>query len=287
MIDISSMTNKEWDLIVVGGGMTGVAAAVAAKREGVENVLLIEKAGYLGGAAATSLITPFMRFYTTVDGKQYLLSRGFFTELRALMRETGAQNDRDYTIHEEYLKVALDRLVKKEGIQPLYHAMLCGVHKDGETITAVDVATKAGRLTFKARYFIDCTGDADLAAQAGCPFHLGRPDGLCQPMTLCFRVGNVDTAAFWKGMKDVQKKYKELKEAGEIKNPREDVLAFATLDEGVIHFNTTRVVKHDPTNPFDVTEAEMIAREQMVELVDFLRKYAAGCEHCQLLYSAS
>lgn len=287
MIDISSMTNKEWDLIVVGGGMTGVAAAVSARREGVENVLLIEKAGYLGGAAATSLITPFMRFYTTVDGKQYLLSRGFFTELRALMRETGAQNDKDYTIHEEYLKVALDRLAKKEGIQPLYHAMLCGVHKDGETITAVDVATKAGKLTFKARYFIDCTGDADLAAQAGCPFHLGRPDGLCQPMTLCFRVGNVDTAAFWKGMKDVQKKYKELKEAGEIKNPREDVLAFTTLDEGVIHFNTTRVVKHDPTNPFDVTEAEMIAREQMVELVEFLRKYAAGCEHCQLLYSAS
>ena len=287
MIDISAMTNKKWDLIVVGGGMTGVAAAVSAKRAGVKNVLVIEKAGYLGGAAATCLITPFMRFSTTVDDKQFLLSRGFFSELRALMRANGAQNDVNYTIHEEYLKVALDRLVVKEGIQPLYHAMLCGVHKDGETITAIDVATKAGQLTFKARYFIDCTGDADLAAQTGCPFHLGRPDGLCQPMTLCFRVGNVDTDAFWKGRQDMQKKYKELKAAGEIKNPREDVLVLTTLNEGVLHFNTTRIVKHDPTNPFDVTEAEMIAREQMIEMVEFLRNYAAGCEHCQLLYSGS
>lgn len=286
MIDITSMTEKEWDLIVVGGGMTGVAAAVSAKRAGIGEVLLIEKAGFLGGAAATCLVSPFMRFFTRVNDEKFLLSRGFFTELRALMRRYGAQNEDNYSINEEYLKVALDDLVKNEGITALYHAMLDGVQKDGETIHAVSAATKAGRLTFKARYFIDCTGDADLAMQAGCPFRLGRSDGLCQPMTLCFRVGNIDTAAFWRGLKDTQARYKELRAAGEILNPREDILAFGTLVDHVIHFNTTRVVKYDPSNPFDVTEAERIARAQMVEMVEFLRKHAAGCEKCQLLYSA-
>ena len=56
--------------------------------------------------------------------------------------------------------------------------------------------------------------------------------------------------------------------------------------DGVLHFNTTRVVKHDPTDPFDVTEAEMIAREQMFEMYDFLKNNCPGFEHSQLLYSA-
>ncbi len=286
MIDKAAMTEKTWDLIVVGGGMTGVAAAVAARRASLGEVLLIEKAGYLGGAAATNLVSPFMRFYTKVNDERFLLSRGFFTELRALMRRYGAQNESNYSINEEYLKVALDDLVAQEGVTALYHAVLSGVEREGNVIKSVSVATKAGVLTFGARYFIDCTGDADLAMQAGCPFRLGRSDGLCQPMTLCFRVGNVDTQAFFQGLKQTQDKYKELKAAGIIKNPREDILAFGTLVDNVLHMNTTRVVKYDPTNPFDVTEAERQARAQMVEMVEFLRQYAAGCENCQLLYSA-
>ena len=81
---IQAMTEKTWDLIVVGGGLTGVAAAVSARREGLE-VLLIEKAGFLGGAPGTLLINPFMPYSTTVDGKRFELSRGFFSELRAML----------------------------------------------------------------------------------------------------------------------------------------------------------------------------------------------------------
>ncbi|MBR4538836.1 MAG: FAD-dependent oxidoreductase [Clostridia bacterium] len=285
-MNITEKTSMVWDLIVVGGGLTGVAAAVSARRMGMGKVLVIEKAGFLGGAPGTCLINPFMPYYTTVDGERFDLSRGFFSELRQLLSELGGYEPGPETIHEEYLKIALDRLLRREGVQVLFHAVLCGVEKEGETLTAVRAATKAGVLTFRGRYFIDCTGDADLAVLAGCPYHLGRPDGLCQPMTLCFRIGNVDIDAYHRNRALMQRKYKEWQAAGKIKNPRENVLVFGTLVDGMLHFNTTRIVKHDPTDPFDVTEAEMLAREQMLEMYEFLRKEVPGFEHSQLLYSA-
>ena len=292
---IACMTDKKWDLIVVGAGLTGVAAAVSARRQGME-VLLIEKAGYLGGAPATCLINPFMPYSTKVDGKKFPLSQGFFAELQNLLREVGcytggnnpsAEGAQREELHEEYVKLALDRLIIREGVQPLFHAYMCGVEKEGETIKAVQVAAKCGVLRFEAKYFIDCTGDADLAMQAGCPFRLGREDGLCQPMTLCFRIGNIDIPTFDKNRPLMQQLYKRFQAEGKIRNPRENVLVFYTHVDGMLHFNTTRVVKMDPTNPFDVTQAEMIAREQMFELYYFLRDHVPGCEKSQLLYSAS
>ena len=121
---------------------------------------------------------------------------------------------------------------------------------------------------------------------AGCPYHLGRSDGLCQPMTLCFRIGNVDIPVFQKNRMDMQEKYKKFQAEGKIKNPRENILVFFTLVDGMLHFNTTRIVKHNPTDPFDVTKAEMAAREQMFELFQFLKENCAGFENSQLLYSA-
>lgn len=285
-MSVQRITEKTWDLIVVGGGLTGVGAAVAARRQGMENVLLLEKAGFLGGAPGTCLINPFMPYSTQVDGKKFELSRGFFTELRRILAEAGGYRPGREELHEEYLKVALDRLVTREQVQPLFHAVLCGVEKEGEALRSVQVATKAGVLTFRGRYFIDCTGDADLAVMAGCPYHLGRPDGLCQPQTLCFRIGNVDIPTFEKNRSLMQEKYKQFQAEGKIKNPRENVLVFHTLVDGVLHFNTTRVVKHNPTDPLDVTEAEIMAREQMVEMYDFLRENVPGFEKSQLLYSA-
>ena len=286
-MNINTMTERKWDLIVLGGGLTGIAAAVCARRQGMD-VLLIEKAGYLGGAPATMLINPFMPYCTKVDGKKFALSQGFFSELQQILRETGCYDGTvREEIHEEYVKIAMDRLVIKEGVQPLLHATLCGVEKDGDVIKAVQVTTKAGVLRFEAKYFIDCSGDADLAVMAGCPFHLGREeDHLCQPMTLCFRIGNIDIPTFEKNKPAAQELYKKFQAEGKITNPRENMLIFKTHVDGMLHFNTTRVIKLDPTNPFEVTQAEMIAREQMFELYYFLRDNVPGFEKSQLLYSA-
>ena len=165
-MNLKDMTSKKWDLIVVGGGLTGVAAAVSARRQGLD-VLILEKAGFLGGAPGTLLINPFMPYSTTVNGERFELSRGFFSELRALLREVGGYVDGREDIHEEYLKLALDRLVTREGVNVLFHTTLCGAKKDGEAITEISVVTKAGVLSFTAQCYIDCTGDADLAVMAG------------------------------------------------------------------------------------------------------------------------
>lgn len=283
---MQKLINTQWDALVVGGGLTGVAAAVAARRQGLE-VLLLEKAGFLGGAPGTMLINPFMPYSTTVDGQRFALSRGFFAELQELLREVGGYHGPGREdIHEEYLKLALDRLVVREGVRVLFHATLCGVEKSGETIVALQAATKAGTLRFTARRYIDCTGDADLAVMAGCPYQLGRRDGLCQPMTLCFRIGNVDIPVFRENRQLMQDRYKQLKAEGKIRNPRENVLVFNTLVDGMLHFNTTRVVRHNPVDPLDVTRAEMAAREQMFEIYHFLREQVPGFEHSQLVYSA-
>lgn len=286
MNGLKKATGKTWDLIVAGGGLTGVAAAVAARRQGLE-VLLLEKAGFLGGAPGTMLINPFMPYSTTVDGQRFPLSRGFFAELQGLLKEVGGyRGPGREDIHEEYLKLALDRLTVREGVQVLFHAVLCGVTKDGDTITAIQAVTKAGVLTFSARTYIDCTGDADLAVMAGCPYQLGREDGLCQPMTLCFRIGNIDIPVFQQNRQLMQDKYKQFQAEGKITNPRENVLVFNTLVDGMLHFNTTRVVRHNPVDPFDVTKAEMAAREQMFEVFHFLKAHVPGCENSQLIYSA-
>lgn len=283
---------KRYDLIVVGGGLTGSAAAIAASRNGLK-VLLVEKSGALGGAACNCLVNPFMRYWTNVDErgeKKCLdLSRGIFSEIHNRLASSNMTiMGTELYFHEEYLKFTLDNMMEEAGVQVLFHCVLCGVEMQDKKIKSITLATKSGNLEFEADYYIDATGDADLSVMAGFPYRLGRQeDNLCQPMTLCFRVGNINEEDFFKSNKDMQLLYKELQSQGIIKNPREDVLWFRTLIDGVIHFNTTRIVKLNPVDPFDVSKAEALAREQMFEIVDFLQKNVKGCENCQLLFSAS
>ncbi|HML45666.1 MAG TPA: FAD-dependent oxidoreductase, partial [Clostridia bacterium] len=106
-------------------------------------------------------------------------------EIRETLERMGGANGRCF--HEEYLKLALDRLTREAGVNLLLHAAFAGANVEDGRIASIRVSTKAGMLDLAADNFIDATGDADVAVAAGCPYHLGRPDGLCQPMTLCFR----------------------------------------------------------------------------------------------------
>ncbi|MCR5681274.1 MAG: FAD-dependent oxidoreductase [Clostridiales bacterium] len=280
-----------YDIAVLGGGFTGCAAAIAAARQG-KRVLLLEASGFLGGAASNCLIFPFMPYATTVtdeNGEQHrhYLSRGFLAEIVREMQVSGDIRG-DSQFNDEALKLLLDRLTVEAGVEVLFHATLCGVEKSGNRIESLSVATKAGVLTFRAKVFIDCTGDADLCVMAGIPTRLGRePDHLCQPMTLCFRVANVDKQKFFENRPLWRQLHKEWKDAGRFSNPREDILVFDYPIDGMLHFNTTRVVRLNPVDPFDVTKAEMEARRQVQELLDFFRvNNMPGMENARLVYTA-
>ena len=284
-------TSATYDIAVLGGGFTGCAAAVAAARQG-KRVLLLEASGFLGGAASNCLIFPFMRYSTTVadengERRRHDLSRGILAEIVRELQATGDIRG-DSQFNDEALKLLLDRMTVEAGVEVLFHATLCGVRKNGGRIESVSVATKAGVLTFGAKVFIDCTGDADLCAMAGVPTRLGRePDNLCQPMTLCFRVANVDKRKFFENRPLWKRLHKEWKDAGRFSNPREDILVFDYPIDGMLHFNTTRVVRRNPVDPFDVTKAEMEARRQVQELLAFFRENdMPGMENARLVYTA-
>jgi len=275
-----------YDLIVVGGGFTGVAAAIAAARHGA-SVLLLEHGGALGGAAVNCLINPFMPNGTKIGEKREFteLTQGLYAEISGRMAQLGAIKNRHF--HEEYLKVVLDRMCRENNVKVLFHSTLVSADMDGERIVGVNVMQRSGLNQFSAKYYLDATGDGMLTYLAGCPMRLGRlEDGLCQPMTLCFRVGNIDIEKYQKNRSKMQALYKQMKEEGKIRNPREDVLVFNTLVDGMLHFNTTRIIKKNPVDPDDLSWAEMEAREQMLEMLAFLTENCEGFENAQLITSS-
>ena len=273
---------KKYDLIVVGGGLTGVAAAVAAGREGL-SVLLVEQSGGLGGALNTNLVYPFMRYWTDVpDGERKWLSAGIFKEMVDRTRDMrGAGNLTDFS--PEHMKVVLDQMCIEAGVDLLFHATLFKVNSEGSSVKSIHVATKAGEMVLEADFFVDATGDGDLMAFAGCEMQLGREsDGLCQPMTTCFRIANIHRDIIGpEGRKALRpildEVYNKGKADGTITCPRENILLFlgTALGDTIAHFNTTRVVRLDPTNPVEVSAAEVTARAQVIELMSVLKQVPA------------
>jgi len=273
---------KEYGLIVAGGGLTGVAAAVAAAREGI-SVLLIEQDGSLGGAMSNSFVYPFMRYkYRTSEGKMEMLNAGIFREM--LKRHTDLGGDSERGWQPEIFKIMLDKLVIDAGVDVLFHTKLIDVVMQGRNIKAVKAAGKDGILTINAQFFIDATGDGELMAMAGCAYRLGREsDSLCQPMTTCFRLSNVDMEKYHEEIAGLQELYKQKQAEGIISNPRENLLIFHNLGKGILHFNTTRIVRHNPVDPTELSHAEMESRKQILEIYDFLRTNSQAFRNSSLI----
>jgi len=269
---------KRYNLVVVGGGISGVAAAVSAAREGL-SVLLVEKSGSLGGAMSNSLVFPFMKY--SMDNGKVLLSDSIFTEMR---ERKAAYNDTSW----ESYKFVFDDMVTEAGVDVLFHTSVFEASCKEREITSVSIATKSGVRKVEADFFVDCSGDGELIAMAGCEYQLGREsDGYCQPMTTCFRVSGVDMEAFEQDRQMLQQKYKEYRAEKKITNPRENILVFKGLGDGILHFNTTRVVKHNPVDPVEVSRAEILARKQIYEMFGFLKECSKAFEHSTIISIAN
>ncbi len=281
---------SKFDLIVVGGGFAGVSAAIAAAKEKL-NVLLIERYNCLGGAAVNALVTPFMPYHTKdpATGERVYLAGSVFLEIVREMNLFSGKPAESYggEFDEEILKIVLNRLCKRYGVKLLFNSSVVSADiKDG-SIDSLEIMSKGVSCRLYAERFIDATGDGELAFMSGCDFVLGREkDSLCQPMTLCFRMSGIDIEKFHKNRESINALYIDFKKRGLIKNPRENLLVFKSFNEGVLHFNSTRVIKRDPTDPFDLTEAEIEAREQVFELLSFLKENCEGFEKARIMSTA-
>lgn len=301
-----------YDVLVLGGGVSGSVAAIAAARAGAR-VLLVEEQGFLGGSLTAMGVGPMMSFHNGA-GKQVI--RGIPDELIDRLAARGASLGHipDTTTYcstvtpfdSEEMKIELETMLAEAGGEVLYHTQLAAAESDGNRLAAVVTCNKAGLTRFHAKIFIDATGDADLAARAGVPFHHGRAsDGRTQPMTMNLKLTNVDTAAvrayarnhphdfLWapagseEGLRRLASSprlslagflgaWQAARARGEVDVPRDQVLFFETPIPGVVIVNTSRVTGLNAADPFQLSRAETIGRRQCAQIFRFLRRHAAG-----------
>ena len=208
----------EADVLIAGGGPAGLGAALGAAGAGAD-VVLAEQYGFLGGNATAALVMPIASYYTELpaqDGRKaedacMLLPRDHGAGRRVIGGALGALVERlvraggaiaaspstGFVVPfdaEVFKTVAFD-LLDEAGVQFLLHAFAGGVAGD-EGSRAVVFETKSGPVVLRAKVIVDCTGDGDVAALAGCAFEYGRKeDGLVQPMSLMFLMAQFEAAA--------------------------------------------------------------------------------------------
>ena len=298
------------DVLVVGGGPAGIAAAVASGRTGAKTVL-VERFGFLGGNATAGLVGPFMTSYSQ-DGEIQLI-KGVFEELveraEALggaIHPRGVEGGSEYAgfityghhrvtpFDPEAVKLVAAEMCLEAGVDLRLHTFVVDALVEDGGIAGVLVASKSGLEAIRAKITVDCSADADIAARAGVPFHQGRDsDGLTQPMTLFFRVGNVDDAKViaYVNEKNEYRPFQSLvmaaRERGEFPIPREAIGVYRTPHPGIWRVNTTRLHHLDGTDVKDLTKAEIEGRRQVMFLMKFFREQCPGFENAMLLDTAA
>lgn len=264
---------NHYDVIVCGGGPSGVAAALVSARNGAKT-LLIERYGFCGGMATAALVNPWAGHeYTDPEtGKQGSLIAGIFKEIVVGLSEKGGYGTplSPSAFDEELLKHIYDVKLLEADVHVRYHSYLSSVQMQDEKIASIEVISKGGAERFSADIFIDCSGDGDMAALAGVPFTVGREkDGLTQAMTVSFRMANVDkkemlaTGHLKKARGLVEPYFQEALSSGKLHYPYRDFIHFYDYPrEGILHFNQTRITKVSGLSAGDLSNAEMEGRRQ-------------------------
>jgi len=278
------MLDLDCDVLVCGGGVAGVVAAVAAARHGAK-VILAERYGFLGGNATAGAVAQF-NSWQTASGRRVVagLAQEVVDRLRALggagehevfVMSTGHKMDRvEYA--PEVLKLVLDDMLLEAGVQPLLHASLLDVGCEGRHVRSVRLLTKGGAIAVRPQVLIDASGDLDAVRQAGARFLLLQEGEALQPATMMFRFGPVD--------------FERLQAL-----PQDQVAALArqgyasgALARAALHasrdpfsqdgwFNISRLAV-DATDPMALSRAEMEGRKQAWRAAQFLREHVPGCE---------
>lgn len=278
----------EADVIVVGSGSAGSVAAIAAARNGARTVL-VERFGFMGGTS-TQVLDTFYGFYTP-GSTPYKVVGGIPNEVVAALKQREAAFERPNTFGAGTgvtydpitLRVVWEELAQQAGVTLLFHSFCTDVIMEGKRITGVIVGGKRGLMRLSAPVIIDCSGDADVCAQAAAPFERAGDIDPAQTLTTTFRMINVDIAkaqAF--GKKAMWDRMAEANRSGLYKLPRKEGSWHITTQGGVIHTIMTRVADVDATDPVALTQAEIEGRQQALEYTRFLRDKVPGYEQAAL-----
>lgn len=277
------------DVAVIGGGSAGSAAAVAAARQGARSIL-VEDAAYLGGTGATVLDT-FYGFYAPGTGQRVVGGIGW--EVCTALTDRGRAFERantygagtGVTYDPEVLKIVWDELTTAAGVDVLFHSRATRAVMDASTVTGVLVETPAGPGHVRATVVIDATGDADIAWRAGASLERPAEQRSVQPLTQTFRLAGVDPTLT--SSAELHRLMRQHSESGQYRLPRREGSAHRTTHAGVVHTNMTRVSGVDPTDPWQLSQAEQEGRRQVLEYTRFLIDQVPGYADAFLVGSAA
>ena len=275
----------EYGVIVCGSGPAGLCAAVKAGRMGVKT-LIIEYNNSVGGMSTSGLMS---HWTGSVTSRMYaeILSR------MADANEGEKKGKIAPYIDPEKLKGIYLDMLKDAGVDILLYTFVCGAIVEGGTVKGVITESKSGRRVFTAKAVVDGTGDGDVAAFAGAPYHKGREsDGRMQPSTLMFKVGGVDKSRMvllgsFESTYQTDKGELQALAREHIPYPAGHLLVYDNPLPGIITCNMTNCTEMDGTSAEDLTRAEIVCRSQMPKIVEYLRGFVPGFEDCYIISAGS
>ncbi|MBQ2135702.1 MAG: FAD-dependent oxidoreductase [Clostridia bacterium] len=268
-----SVSEKIYDVIVAGGGPSGCAAAVAAARNGA-SVLLIEASYCLGGMGTIGMVPSFAPF----TDKEKVISKSIAEEIVVKYKKLMGIADEDWDwlpISFELLKSVYDEIVTESGVKVLFGSTVCAVNTENKKIKSVIASAKGGLTEYRAKMFVDCTGDADIAALCGVPFECGDNNGNIQASSLCFIISGVDMSEcdWWdvhSGPKSIWEKMGD--------NPKYPLIdknhfVIAKIDENTLGVNAGHLLVENATDKEEISEKMILGRKVAAQYLEAAKEY--------------
>lgn len=302
---------RQTDVLVVGSGPGGLAAALASARAGVETILL-ERYGCFGGNITQVGVEGFAwyRHPATIDSEG--IGREFEERAKAMGAAMPEPQSISHSLDAEAFKFVADTLVEEAGVVPMLHRMFVAPIMEGDTIIGVIVESKAGREAILAKRVVDATGDADIAYRAGAPTHKHPVDEMMS-VSVMFSMCGVNKTRFinavkadpqtygdwaaggeWEvatsGKEDamfspfLRKPFKKALEAGLVPDSVKTMAGtWGTVsDQGDLTYLNMVHLTLDGTDPEALTHGEMAGRKQAMHAVNALKAFMPGCEDAKL-----
>ncbi len=268
------------DVFVAGGGAAGVAAALAASRQG-KSVFLAEARGSFGGALTSGLVPSIGPYF---DGVR-MIATGIGYEFRQMVCKDIPKTDTWSPIKVEEVKLAFDEIMEKSSVKYTFFTTLCDVVAEGREIKYVVLNAKSGMFAVKAKVYIDCTGDGDLCALGGGEYECGDENGVVMGPTLCSLWANVD---FSKRCCEDDAHIEDAIRDGVFTYADRHLPGMIKVDpgNGIGGGNIGHTFGTNPEDEESLTKAMSWGRKSMAEYEVYFKKYLKGYEDMTLVYTA-